>query len=77
MFVKRCTTNTIETKANWPKMLHSPAPQTQHIFSMGISSLKRCKSDREAILTKARKQSLRSDPVDLEGILWFPILLLL
>jgi hypothetical protein len=28
MFVKRCTTNTIETKANWPKMLHSLAPQT-------------------------------------------------
>jgi hypothetical protein len=28
MFVKRCTTNTIETKANWPKILHSPAPQT-------------------------------------------------
>jgi hypothetical protein len=28
MFVKKCTTNTIETKANWPKMLHSLAPQT-------------------------------------------------
>jgi hypothetical protein len=28
MFVKRCTTSTIETKANWPKMPHSPAPQT-------------------------------------------------
>jgi hypothetical protein len=28
MFVKRCTVNTIETKANWSKMLHSPAPQT-------------------------------------------------
>jgi hypothetical protein len=28
MFVKRCTTSTIETKANSAKMLHSPAPQT-------------------------------------------------
>jgi hypothetical protein len=28
MFAKRCTANTIETKANWPKMMHSPAPQT-------------------------------------------------
>jgi hypothetical protein len=28
MFVKRCTTSTIETTANWPKMLHPPAPQT-------------------------------------------------
>jgi hypothetical protein len=28
MFVKSCTTNTIETKVNWPKMLHSPTPQT-------------------------------------------------
>jgi hypothetical protein len=28
MFVKRCIASTIETKANWPKMLHSPAPQT-------------------------------------------------
>jgi hypothetical protein len=28
MFVKRCTTSTIETKANWAKMLHSLAPQT-------------------------------------------------
>jgi hypothetical protein len=28
MFVKRCTASTIETKANWPKMLHSPAPKT-------------------------------------------------
>jgi hypothetical protein len=28
MFVKKCTASTIEAKANWPKMLHSPAPQT-------------------------------------------------
>jgi hypothetical protein len=28
MFVKRCTTSTIETKVNWPKMLHSLPPQT-------------------------------------------------
>jgi hypothetical protein len=28
MFVKRCVTSTIETKANWPKMLHSLVPQT-------------------------------------------------
>jgi hypothetical protein len=27
-FVKRYTISTIETKANWPKMLHSPTPQT-------------------------------------------------
>jgi hypothetical protein len=28
MFVKICKTSTIETKANWAKMLHSPTPQT-------------------------------------------------
>jgi hypothetical protein len=28
MFVKRCIANTIETKAHWPKMLHSLTPQT-------------------------------------------------
>jgi hypothetical protein len=28
MFVKRCTASTIETKANWRKVLHSPTPQT-------------------------------------------------
>jgi hypothetical protein len=28
MFVKRCIVSTIETKANWPKMLRSLAPQT-------------------------------------------------
>jgi hypothetical protein len=27
MFVKRCTTSTIETKTSWPKMLHSLTPE--------------------------------------------------
>jgi hypothetical protein len=60
-----------------PRFWYQYQQQTQHIFSTGIFTLKHCKSYREAILTEAWERSSRSDLVDVEGILWLPILLLL